>query len=258
MDHEKEIRKIIERIKNGESKEMTVYQDLADIYHFLYGNTYNYEGQADVAEENASETVSRVVDGGCGTGGLTRILAERFAESEIIGVDLNSSMLDIARGNIEHENVEFREMNILDLEDKADVFTFFGTTPHLEKDELEELFEKIHSTLSNNGVFVFDFKSPNVKKHEDGHCSVWSRETEKYKVKNPITTVYQDGKPYYVFSFEFVDKDSGREYYVGDIMGINLYTQEELRDMLEDSGFQKIHLLDKGDQSGIFVAAKKK
>ena len=258
MDSEKEIQKIIKRIRNGESKEMEVYQDLAGIYHFLYGNTYDYDGQADRAEENAPERVSKVIDGGCGTGGLTEILGERFPEAEVLGVDLNESMLDIGRENIGLENVGFREMNILDLEEEADIFTFFGTTPHLEKEELRELFRKIQETLSEDGVFVFDFKSPNVKKHEDGHCSIWSRETENYKVKNPITTVYQEGEPYYVFSFKFADKNSGEEFYAGDIMRIYLYTEEAIRKMLESSGFSDIELLDEGDQSGIFVAGKKK
>ncbi len=258
MDYENEIEDIVERIENGESQEMEVYQDLAGIYHFLYGNTYDYDGQADVAEENAPDKVSWVIDGGCGTGGLTEILGERFPDAEVLGVDLNGAMLDIGRENIEHGNFEFREMNILDLEEKADVFTFFGTTPHLEKEEVKELFDKIHSQLTKDGVFVFDFKSPNVKKHEDGHCSIWSRETENYKVKNPITTVYQDGKPHYVFSFEFTDKDTEEKFYAGDIMKIYLYTKEEIRGMLEDSGFEEIQVLDEGDQSGIFVAKKKK
>lgn len=258
MEIEKEIEQIIERIENGESKEMTVYNDLAAIYHFLYGNTYDYESQADIAEENAPENVSRIVDGGCGTGGLTGILAERFPEAEVLGVDLNGSMLDIGRENLENGNLKFREMDILDLDEEADVFTFFGSSPHLERDELRELFEKIYALLSSDGVFVFDFKSPDVKKHEDGHCSIWSRETENYEVKNPITTVYQDGEPYYVFSFEFTDKDSGREFYAGDFMQINLYRENELRRMLGDSGFDEISFLDGGDQSGIFVARKKK
>jgi SAM-dependent methyltransferase len=258
MNAEQEIREIIGRIENGKSREMKVYQDLAGIYHFLYGNTYDYEGQADIAEENTPENVSRVIDGGCGTGGLTGILAERFPEAEVLGVDLNSSMLEIARENTSEENLEFRQKDILDLEDETDVLTFFGTTPHLEKNELQRLFAKIHDLLSRNGVFVFDFKSPDVKKHEDGHCSIWSRETENYEVKNPITTVYQDGEPYYVFSFQFTEKDSGEEYYAGDIMQINLYTREELEDMLEKSGFRDIKFLEEGDQSGIFVARKKK
>ena len=40
-------------------------------------------------------------------------------------------------------------------------------------------------------------------------------------------------------------------------MKIYLYTQEELREMLEDSGFKDIQVLDEGDQSGIFTARKK-
>lgn len=257
MDYEKEISEIINRIKNGESKELKVYDDLAVIYHFLYCNTYDYEGQAEIVEGNAPKEVSKIIDGGCGTGGLTKILGERFPNSKVLGVDLNDSMLDIGREIVDRDNVEFREMNILDLEEEAEVFTLFGTTPHLKESQLVELFEKIHGTLSDDGVFIFDFKSPEVKKHEDGHCSIWSRETENYKVKNPITTVYKDNTPHYVFSFEFTEKETGKEFYSGDIMQINLYRQEELEELLDKAGFENVKLKDEGDQSGIFIAKKK-
>lgn len=257
MDYEKKISEIINRIKNGESKDLKVYDDLAVIYHFLYGNTYDYEGQAEIAEQNAPENTSRIIDGGCGTGGLTKILGERFPDSEVLGVDLNNSMLDIGREIVDRDNVDFREKNILDFEEETDVFTLFGTTPHLEKSQLFNLFEKIHETLSDDGVFIFDFKSPDVKKHEDGHCSIWSRETENYKVKNPITTVYEDNNPHYVFSFEFTDKNSGKEFYSGDIMEINLHREGELEELLNKAGFEDIRLRDEGDQSGIFIAKKK-
>ena len=251
------ITKIIKRIENGESKDLKVYQDLGVIYHFLYGNTYDYEGQADIVEGNTPEDVSKIIDGGCGTGGLTKILGERFPESKVLGIDLNGSMLDIGRQIVTEGNVEFKEKDILELNEEAEVFTLFGTTPHLDKNQLCGLFEKINTILPNNGVFVFDYKSPDVKKHEDGHCSIWSRETNNYKVKNPITTVYKDGEPFYVFSFEFTEKETGKEFYSGDIMGINLYRQEELEEMLKDSGFSNIKLRDEGDQSGIFIARKK-
>lgn len=202
--------------------------------------------------------MSRIIDGGCGTGGLTKILAERNPDTEVLGIDLNGAMLEIAENLVGRENVEFREMDILDLETEADVFTLFGTTPHLSQEHMQELFTKVHGLISENGVFVFDFKSPNVKKHEDGHCSIWSRETENYKVKNPITTVYEDGTPRYVFSFEFTEKDSGKKFYAGDIMDINLYTREDVEEILEKSGFTDVEILDEGDQSGIVVARKDK
>lgn len=258
MDYESRIENIVGRIRNGESRELKVYGDLAPVYHFLYGKEYDYTGQADIAEKYAPGEVSRVVDGGCGTGGLTEILGERFADADVIGVDLNDSMLEVAREKTDHENVEFRNMDILDLEEEMGVFTFFGTTPHLEKKDLETLLEKIHESLSEEGILVLDFKSPEVKKHQDGHCSIWSRETEKFKVKNPITTVYEDERPHYVFSFEFTEKESDEKFYAGDIMEIYLYTRDEIREMLQDSGFSSIEFMDEGDQSGIFVGKKEK
>lgn len=46
--------------------------------------------------------VRRVVDLGCGAGSLTAVLAERWPEAEIVGVDASPEMLDRARGTFPH------------------------------------------------------------------------------------------------------------------------------------------------------------
>ncbi|MFB6242362.1 MAG: trans-aconitate 2-methyltransferase [Candidatus Nanosalina sp.] len=248
----------VERIEKGESQDLSIYGDLAPVYHFLYGNEYDYEGQADLVEDAAPDHVERICDGGCGSGGLTDILAERYPEAEVLGVDLNSEMLEVARDVTENlQNMDFRSADLLEVEGEFDIYTIFGTTSHFPPEELQELFNRIHENLIENGVLVFDYKSPESKKHEDGHLSEWSRESENYVIESPAVTIYQDGQPHYVFSFNFREKETGEDHYTGQIMQIDLYTPEDLAEMLEEAGFSEIEVEEEVlDQSGVVKAWK--
>ena len=52
----------------------------------------------------------RILDFGCGSGASTMCLAKLFPESQIMGVELESDLLKIAQGRLDHydfENVRF-------------------------------------------------------------------------------------------------------------------------------------------------------
>lgn len=259
MGVDDEIHELTGRIREGESKELSIYGDMARLYHYLFGKEYDYSGQADAGTERAPENVGKIIDGGCGTGGLTKLLAERYPEAKVEGIDLNSRMLEVAKEENNRENIEYRHGNLLEFKGSVDIFTVFGTLNHFKKEELKRILEKIFESLTPGGVLAFDFKSPETEKHQDGYINHWSTETEDFEVENPVMTVYEDGQAYYSFSFCFKEKETGKEFYTGELMEIELYTKEEILEMLEDTGFnqESIEFKDEGDQRGIFVAKKK-
>lgn len=259
MGVDDEIREAVERIENGESRELSIYGDMARLYHYLFGEEYDYSGQADAATRKAPENVRRIVDGGCGTGGLTKLLAERYPEAEVTGVDLNSPMLDVAKEENSRENIEYRQENLLNFEENADIYAVFGTVNHFNEDEITEVFQNIFDSLNSGGVLAFDFKSPESEKHQDGYVNHWSTETDDFEVENPVMTVYDNGQAYYSFSFCFRERETGEEFYTGELMEIELYTREEILNMLTDVGFKQenIEFRDEGAQRGVFVAKKK-
>ena len=259
MGVDAEISKTIQRIENGESRELSIYGNLAGLYHHLFGEEYDYSEQADAATEKAPEDVEKIIDGGCGTGGLTRILGERFPEADVFGVDLNSAMLEVAEEENNRENISYTEKDLLRVDGSFDIYTVFGTINHFKEKEVQELFQNIFESLNQGGVLAFDFKSPESEKHQDGYINYWSKETDKFKIENPVMTVYKDSQPYYSFSFCFKEKDTGKEFYTGELMEIELYTKEELLELLVDAGFsgEDIEFREEGDQSGVFVAKKK-
>ena len=101
-----------------------------------------------------------VLDLGCGTGKLTRLMEKRGFD--MIGVDNSYEMLDIAK--------EYSDESILYLLQDMREFELYGTVRAvysacdsvnyiLEEEELRQVFVLVNNYLDPNGIFVFDLNS---------------------------------------------------------------------------------------------------
>jgi trans-aconitate 2-methyltransferase len=52
------------------------------------------------------------IDAGCGTGRVTRRLAERLARGSVIGVDVSEAMIALSRANLDPSTAHFLHMNL--------------------------------------------------------------------------------------------------------------------------------------------------
>ena len=92
-----------------------------------------------------------VLDAGCGTGRVTKLLLERLPEGRVIGVDLSKSMIEKARETLP-ERAEFAVADLLDLNlDEPVDAVFSNATFHWILDH-RKLFESLHAALRPGGV----------------------------------------------------------------------------------------------------------
>jgi trans-aconitate 2-methyltransferase len=106
-----------------------------------------------VIERLALRGDETVVDAGCGTGRVTRLLLERLPRGHVIGVDVSPSMIALAREAL-GERAELVVCDLLDLELERPVDAVFSNaTFHWIRDH-ERLFARLHAALRPGGRLV--------------------------------------------------------------------------------------------------------
>ena len=96
-----------------------------------------------------------VLDLGCGTGNLTKILSEKVGpEGRIVAVDPDKERLQIARENYSVSNIEYIEADDQTFPEGQYDLVFANTVIHWIQDK-RALFEKVYKNLKVGGRFAF-------------------------------------------------------------------------------------------------------
>jgi trans-aconitate 2-methyltransferase len=120
----------------------------------------SYDRVSDVQEDWSRGVIDRlelrgdetVLDAGCGTGRVTRLLLERLPDGRVIGVDASTQMIEKARQASLGDRAEFIVSDLLDLDlDEPVDAIFSNATFHWILDH-RKLFERLHTALRPGGV----------------------------------------------------------------------------------------------------------
>ena len=210
-----------------------------------------------------------VLDLACGTGSLTRELAERGYE--MIGVDLSPDMLAEAaekNGDVDGIPPMFlcQSMDKLDLYGTIDACVCcldsvnYVTNPK----KLQKAFERVHLFLMPGGLFLFDINTPEklmgldgqmfLDETEDTYC-VWRAE---YSKRRRVCSYFMD-----IFR---LDEDTASWDRGEELHEEYAYTPAELEEYLRRAGFThirqygnlKLRAPKPGEDRIFFVARKDK
>lgn len=101
----------------------------------------------------------RIIDLGCGTGYLARRLAKRFSEAEVLGIDLASGMIEVAKKE-KLENLEFMVKDAEDLSFLEKPYDLAVSNASLQWMNLKLLFSSLKKILREGGSFCFSTFGP--------------------------------------------------------------------------------------------------
>ncbi len=135
---------------------MDFYTQISDYYNYIFPLN---KAQLPFVKSSTSNENS-LLDIGCGTGGLAISLSDVF--EEVVAIDPNEKMLEIAQADTDNTNIEFIVGGMLDIDmlfhDKTfDTILCFGNTVvHLQNlDEIGLFFKKVKNILKPEGKFLF-------------------------------------------------------------------------------------------------------
>ncbi len=99
------------------------------------------------------EPGDRILDIGCGWGGLAKYAAEEY-KVEVVGITVSKEQAALARELCAGLPVEIRLMDYRDLDGKFDHIVSVGMFEHVGHGNFRAFMEKVHDCLKDGGIFL--------------------------------------------------------------------------------------------------------
>lgn len=255
---------------------MEAYSSFASVYDLFMDNV-PYESWCAyltgiLKEYGVSDGI--VLDLGCGTGKLTRLLAK--AGYDMIGVDNSEEMLEIAR-DAEYAEAdagisEIQKKNILYLLQDMREFELYGTVRAvvsicdsmnyiLEEEELLEVFRLVNNYLDPGGIFVFDLNTVYKYKELLGETTISENRDEGSFIWDNYFDEENGINEYDLTLFIWEKQDLYRKYEETHYQ--RAYDLETIKSLIKKAGMKFVAAYDaftrepvKADSERIYIIAK--
>ncbi len=226
----------------------------------------NYEKWADYVERHfrrLKQPVHSVVELGCGTGSLTKLLAERGYS--VTGVDLSVDMLTVAEQKCRGLDVTLlhQDMSRLTLPGQADtVICCLDSMNYITRpSDLRRTFQRVYKVLVPGGLLLFDVKTPAAFEKADGQTYL-DEDEGLYCVWRAD---YYPRRRVCAYGLDlFIEQENGSWSRCGEYHEEYAYTTDELERFLAEAQFRyikqygdKVMTTPKEGAERVFFAARK-
>lgn len=214
----------------------------------------------DVFNEENSELINKLIEGilkkygvetvldlAYGTGSQVFWLAKRGYE--VIGSDINLKMLKIARIKARKEkiNIKFIEgdMRTVKVGKFEAVVTIFNAVGHLTKSGFEKAMRNIGKNLKENGLYVFDIINLSYLLKDDRITSLtidWQKVTDDTKIREIQYSIIDRAGILASYTTHYEQKGSQKPKVLRSAQTLQLYTLEQLKEMLQRNGFRVLEI----------------
>ncbi len=155
-----------------------LYTKRAVLYHRLFIDVFNFKGRFEkfFRETNYLHSQIKVLDAGCGTGAISRILHRVATQKGLSGItyhafDFTPAMLDEFKRWMLKENIhdiDLKQADLLDPKPLAsdwreyDLIVCFGVLEYIPKEQLEQTLRYLASLLNKSGVLIISVTRRNL------------------------------------------------------------------------------------------------
>lgn len=186
-----------------------------------------------------------VLDLTCGTGSQVFWLAQRGFT--VTGSDINAKMLKIARDKAKKEKLDLQfingDMRTVHAGEFDAVITIFNAIGHLTKLDFEKAIRNIHSNLKDDGLYLFDINNLSYLLKDDRITELtidWLKITDDIQIRDiQYSTINKDGI-LASYTTSIIQKDSGKPKVTKSAQTLQIYTANQLKELLHKNGFKVI------------------
>ncbi len=201
-------------------------------FYDLLNKGKDYRGEVDYIDHLIREygsDVKTILELGCGTGGHIGWLAD--LGYKCTGIDLNDTMLEVARSK--YPRITFAAQDIRNLSLKQDfdvVLALYHVVNYLSTDEeLFALIRKISEQLSPGGLFIFDsWHAPAVLADPPVSRSREFR-SDTMSIKRVSTPLHHEDTRVVDVTFNFEVDDMGERHTFEEVHRMHYYSTETVR-----------------------------
>lgn len=186
--------------------------------------------------------VNKVLDLTCGTGSQVFWLAKRGYE--VVGVDINSSMLKIAKNKVQLEGIDVSllkgDMRTSRIGEFDAVLTIFNAVGHLTKDDFEKSMLNVNANLKKGGLYIFDIFNLDYLLHDNQITKLtidWQKQAGNTTVREiQYSTIDQEGI-LASYTISYVQQGFNKPKLAKNNQTLQVYSSVQLRQMLANNGF---------------------
>lgn len=261
---------------------MDAYTSFAQVYDLFMDNVPYEEWSRYVISLLKEEKIEDglVLDLGCGTGKMTRLLAA--AGYDMIGIDFSEDMLEIARehqyesncelpnGCVEEDNVP--SSNILYLLQDMREFELYGTVRAvisicdsmnyiLDEEDLLQVFKLVNNYLDPKGIFIFDMNTRYKYAEMLGEITITENREEGSFIWENYFDEEEDINQYDLTLFIREEGDLYRKYEETHFQRV--YDLDTVKGLLQEAGMEFVAAYDaftkapvKADSERIYIIAR--
>lgn len=217
------------------------YREFSQIYDILMDDI-DYEKWTSFIINKAGSS-RKILEAACGTGSITRFLAEN--NYRVTAFDLSQDMLMRAYDKLGRSpGVKLLNMDMTSfkIDDKFDAaICCCDGINYITENQVKQFFNNVYNHLNDNSKFVFDMSTQ-----------------YKYETMFNDTYVYDDGEIFYVWEnvtdelndainmeINFFIKDSSNKYTrINEIQTQYIHKSETITKLLSEAGFTEIEIFD--------------
>ena len=195
--------------------------------------------------------VKTVLDLTCGTGSQIFWLVNNGFE--VVGVDINTAMLNIAKEKAKSANLDIQflegDIRTTHVGEFDAIVTIFNSIGHLTKSDFEKAIQNVSQNLKIGGLYIFDIFNLDFLLSGANIANFtidWIKEVGNKKVREiQYSTIDQDGI-LASFTTSIVQEGNDESQAANSEQTIQVYAAEQLKELLQKNGFEVVDQTDVG------------